>query len=272
MQFKNVQGVDVPEIGLGTYKLFGKECKQIVSKALQLGYRHIDTAQIYKNEQEIGDAIRLSPVDREDIFLTTKVWHTNLEHDDLLQTVEDSLEQLQTTYVDLLLIHWPNNTVPLKKTLEAMLVLRDQGKAINIGLSNFTNAMVRDIIEELRIPIFCNQVEYHPFLGQFDLLDYSYEHDFLVMAYSPLAKGKVLESDVLSEIGEEHGKTNAQVALRWLIEQENVVAIPKTSSEERLKENIDIFDFELSDEQFNRIDELDKDIRIVNPSFAPEWD
>ena len=272
MQFKNVQGVDVPEIGLGTYKLFGKECKQIVSKALQIGYRHIDTAQIYKNEQEIGDALRLSSVNREDLFLSTKVWHTNMEHDDLLQTVEDSLEQLQTPYVDLLMIHWPNKTVSLEKTLEAMLVLRDQGKAMNIGVSNFTNAMVRHIIEELRIPIFCNQVEYHPFLGQFDLLDYSYENEFLVTAYSPLAKGKVLENEVLQEIGEEHGKSPAQIALRWLIEQENVIAIPKSSAEARLKENIDIFDFELSDEQFNRIDELDKDQRIVNPSFAPEWD
>lgn len=272
MQFKNVQGFDVPEIGLGTYKLFGKECKNVVSKALNIGYRHIDTAQIYQNETEIGDAIRLSPVDREDIFLTTKIWHTNLEHDELLQTVETSLEQLQTPFVDLLLIHWPNESVPLKETLEAMMVLRDQGKALNIGVSNFTNNMVKEVIEELRVPIFCNQVEYHPFIEQFDLLDYSYEKEFLVMAYTPIARGKVYDNKVIQEIAEEHGKTPAQVALRWLIEQENVVAIPKSSSEDHLKENIDIFDFELTDEQFNQIDEIEKGMRLVNPAFAPDWE
>lgn len=271
MQFKTIQDTDVPEIGLGTYKLYGKECKKTVMKALDIGYRLIDTAQMYKNETEIGDAIRTSHVDRDDIFLTTKVWHTNLEHDDLLQTVEDSLEQLQTTFVDLLLIHWPNKQYSLQKTMEAMLVLRDQGKAINIGVSNFPVGMVKQVTEELQIPIFCNQVEYHPFLGQFDLLDYSYDQNFLLTAYSPLAQGKVNENELLQSIGENHNKTACQVALRWLIEQENVVAIPKASSEKHLQENIDIFDFELTDEEFNSIDELDKDIRLVNPSFAPDW-
>ncbi|REL37688.1 aldo/keto reductase [Rhodohalobacter sp. SW132] len=272
MQFKTIQDVDVAEIGLGTYKLYGKECKRAVMNALDIGYRLIDTAQMYKNETEIGDAIRTSHVDREDIFLTTKVWHTNLEHDDLLQTVEDSLEQLKTTYVDLLLIHWPNKQYSLEKTMEAMMVLRDQGKALNIGVSNFPLGMVKKVTEEFRIPIFCNQVEYHPFLAQFDLLDYSYDQDFLVTAYSPLAQGKVFENELLKSIGENHNKTAGQISLRWLIEQENVVAIPKATSETHLQENIDIFDFELSDEEFNSIDELDKTTRLVNPSFAPDWE
>ena len=271
MQFKTIQDTDVAEIGLGTYKLYGKECKNIVTKALDIGYRLIDTAQMYKNEAEIGDAIRTSYVDREDIFLTTKVWHTNLEHDDLLQTVEDSLEQLKTPFVDLLLIHWPNKQYSLQKTMEAMLVLRDQGKALNIGVSNFPPGLVKEVTEELQIPIFCNQVEFHPFINQLDLLEYSYEQEFLISAYSPLAQGKVMENELLQNIGENHNKTAGQVALRWLIEQENVVSIPKASSEKHLKENIDIFDFELSDEEFNDIDGLEKGLRLVNPSFAPDW-
>lgn len=272
MQFKTAQGLDIPEIGLGTYKLYGKECMRVVTEAIGLGYRHIDTAQIYKNEQEIGDAIRSSKVDREDLFLTTKVWHTNLDHDDVLQTVEDSLRALQTTYVDLLHIHWPNKKYPLEKTLEALMVLRDQGKAQAVGICNFPMDLTRKVVEDLQIPIFTNQVEYHPFLAQFDLLDYSYDHDFLITAYSPLAQGEVFQNETLINIGEEHGKTAGQVSLRWLIEQENVIAIPKASNTEHLRENLDIFDFELTDEQFEMIDEIDKNRRLVNPSFAPEWD
>ncbi|PWN07145.1 aldo/keto reductase [Rhodohalobacter mucosus] len=271
MQFKTAQGLDIPEIGLGTYKLYGKECKRVVTEAINLGYRHIDTAQMYKNEQEIGDAIRSSKVDRGDLFLATKVWHTNLEHDDVLQTVEDSLRALQTPYVDLLLIHWPNKMYPLEKTLEALMVLRDQGKAQAVGICNFPMDLTRKVVEDLRIPIFTNQVEYHPFLAQFDLLDYSYDHDFLITAYSPLAQGEVFQNETLKKIGEEHGKTAGQVSLRWLIEQENVIAIPKASSADHLKENLDIYDFELTDEQFETIDEIEKNRRLVNPSFAPDW-
>ncbi|MFU8811658.1 MAG: aldo/keto reductase [Balneolaceae bacterium] len=271
MQYKEAQETKIPEIGLGTYKLIGKECKRVVQQALDLGYTHIDTAQMYKNETEIGQAIKHAPVSREELFITTKLWHTNLEYDDVLQTTEESLEQLQTPYVDLLLIHWPNPSVSLKRTLEAMMVLRDQGKALQIGVSNFPLSLMKEVVEELHIPIFCNQVEFHPFLGQFDLLDYSYDHDFLVTAYSPLAQGKVPESEILQEIGNRYGKTPVQVALRWLIEQENVIAIPKASSAEHLQQNMDIFDFELSDDEFEKIDALDKSQRIVNPSFAPKW-
>jgi len=272
MHFKSIQGVDVPEIGLGTYKLYGRECYKAVRSALDIGYTHIDTAQMYKNEKEIGEAIRKSGLNREDLFLTTKIWHTNLEHDDVLQTVEDSLKEFDTPYVDLLLIHWPNHKVSFEKTFEAMMILRDQGKALDIGVSNFTLSMMKYALDELRVPLLCNQVEFHPFLGQFDLLDLSYDKEFMVTAYSPLAKGDVIENQTLIEIGNAHGKTAAQVALRWLIEQENVVAIPKASSEAHLKENIDIFDFALTDDQFEAIDELDKSQRYVNPTFAPEWD
>lgn len=272
MQFKTVQGTDIPEIGLGTYKIYGKECKNVVSQAIDIGYRHIDTAQMYKNEKEVGDAVYASGVDREDFFLTTKIWHNNLDHDDVLQTVEDSLRLMRTPYVDLLLIHWPNNQHPLEQTLEAMLILKDQGKALNIGVCNFPLGLTRQVIEELRIPIFTNQVEFHPFLAQFDLLDYTYDHDFLITAHTPLARGDVSGNKILQDIGREYGKSAAQISLRWLIEQENVIAIPKASTPEHLQNNIDIFDFDLSDEHFETIDSLEKNHRLVNPTFAPEWD
>lgn len=271
MQYKTIQGIEVPEIGLGTYKLHERECDMTVRKALDLGYRHIDTAQMYKNENEVGEAINVSTVDREEIFLATKVWHTNLEHDDVLHTTEETLRNLRTPYVDLLMIHWPNDQYDLRDTIRAMLMLRDQGKVMNIGVSNFPLHLLKKANDEIRAPIFCNQVEFHPFLDQLDLLDYVIENDIMLTAYAPLAQGKVNESTELQEIGEKYGKTPAQIALRWLIEQENVVAIPKASSEEHLRENIDIFDFMLEDEDFERIDELNKSMRLVNPSFAPDW-
>lgn len=272
MQFKTAQGADVPEIGLGTYTLIGKECKKTVLNALEIGYRHIDTAQIYQNEREIGEALYTSGIEREEIFLTTKVWYTNLEHDAVLQSVEDSLRYLKTPYVDLLLIHWPNKQYSLVQTFEALLTLMDQGKVLNIGVSNFPPGLTRYVIEDLRIPVFTNQVEFHPFLSQFDLLDLTYDNDFLLTAYSPLAKGDVFQNETLNRIAAEYGKTAGQIALRWLIEQENVIAIPKATTAEHLRENIDLYDFELSDEHFDEIDQLDKTRRISNPSFAPDWD
>lgn len=272
MALKNIQGIDVPEIGIGTYRLHDDKCKNAVRTALDIGYRHIDTAQMYKNERVIGEALGISNVDREDIFLTTKIWHTNLDPEDVLQTTEESLRNLNTGYVDLLLIHWPNEQYKLEKTIEAMLVLRDQGKAMNIGVSNFPLPMLKEVNDELRAPIFCEQIEFHPFIDQLDILDYAIEKDIMLTAYAPLAQGKAVNSEELAEIGASYGKSAAQIALRWLIEQENVVAIPKGSSREHIEENFDIFDFHLSDEDFQHIDDLRKTGRLVNPSFAPDWD
>jgi len=272
MQYKNIQGIEVPEIGLGTHKLHEKECTNAVRMALDIGYRHIDTAQMYKNEREIGEALNVSTAPREDIFLTTKIWHTNLDADDVLQTTEESLRNLDTPYVDMLLIHWPNSQYDLRKTIEAMLVLRDQGKAMNIGVSNFPLSLLKTVNEEIRAPIFCNQVEFHPFIDQLDLLDYAIENDILLTAYSPLAQGKAENNKEIQEIAQSYDKTASQVALRWLIEQENVVAIPKSKSRQHLEENFAVFDFQLTDEDFERIDQLDKSMRLVNPSFAPSWE
>lgn len=272
MVTKNIQGIDVPEIGLGTFKLIGKECEQIVKLALNMGYRHIDTAQDYKNEREVGLGIKQAHIRREELFLTTKISMLNMEPDDVIKSTELSLQELDVPYLDLLLIHWPNPDVDIEKTIEAMLSIRDQGKALNIGVSNFPMKHLKEVNEELAAPIFCNQVEYHPLLGQLDLLDYAAEHDLMVTAYSPLAQAKILENSLISDLAEKYGKTPAQIALRWLIEQEQVVVIPKASSKEHLEANLDIYDFVLDDDDFYDIDELPKDQRIVTPDFAPDWD
>src|SRR5699024_7322190 len=245
------------------YKLHERECSKAVRLALDIGYRHIDTAQMYKNERDIGQAINVSSVAREDIFLATKIWHTNLDADEVLQSTEQSLRDLDTPYVDALLIHWPNEQYDLRKTIEAMLVLRDQGKAMNIGVSNFPLTLLKEVNEEIRAPIFCDQVEFHPFIDQLDLLDYAIENDIMLTAYAPLAKGTVAENEELQQIAANYDKSASQIALRWLIEQENVVAIPKASDEEHLRQNFDVFDFYLEDEDFERIDELEKGQRLV---------
>lgn len=272
MQSKIIQGIEVPEIGLGTFGLIGKTGEQIIKMALNMGYRHIDTAQDYKNEREVGNAIKQSHINRDELFITTKIDRINLETEKLLKTAEQSLLDLDVPYVDLLLIHWPNPEVEIERTIEAMLSFRDQGKALNIGVSNFPMKLLREVNEELAVPIFCNQVEYHPLLGQFDLLDYALDQDLLVTAYSPLGQGKLVEHPLLMEIGKKYDKSASQISLRWLIEQEQVVAIPKASSKEHLEANLDIYDFVLEDDDFYAIDDLDKTTRIINPGFAPEWD
>lgn len=272
MQFKNIQGVDVPEIGLGTYTLIGKQAEDVIKLAISLGYRHIDTAQDYKNEREVGNAIRKSHVDREELFITTKIAYQNLEPSKIIKSAEQSLIDLDLPYVDLLLLHWPDPKFQLDRVIESMLLLREQGKALNIGVSNYPMKLLKEVNEELSAPIFCNQVEYHPLLGQFDLLDYASENDLMVTAYSPLGQGEVLTNPLLIELGEKYGKSASQIALRWLIEQEQVTVIPKASSKEHLESNLDIYDFELEDDDFYKIDELEKNRRIVNPSIAPEWD
>ena len=272
MQFKTIQGIDVPEIGLGTYGLIGKAGEQIIKMALNMGYRHIDTAQDYKNEREVGNAIKQSHIKRDELFVTTKIDRNNLDPEKLLKSAEQSLLDLDISYVDLLLVHWPNPEYDIEKTMEAMLSFRDQGKALNIGVSNFPLKLLKEVNEELAAPIFCNQVEYHPLLGQFDLLDYAADQDLLLTAYSPIGQGKLVDHPLLKEIGAKYGKSASQVSLRWLIEQEQVVAIPKASSREHLEENLDIYDFVLEDDDFYAIDDLDKTYRIINPDFAPDWD
>jgi 2,5-diketo-D-gluconate reductase B len=206
---------------------------------------------MYANEGEVGRGIQNSGVGREDVFLVTKVSTSNFSHDSVIRSTHESLKKLQTEYVDLLLMHWPNPSVPLGETLGAMTELQEEGSVKHVGVSNFPPSMVEQATEHATV--FCNQVEYHPYTAQDELLEQAREMDYLLTAYSPVAKGRVSKDATLREIGEAYGKTPAQVALRWLIQQEKVVAIPKAASENHLRGNFDIFDFGLSDEEMERI-------------------
>lgn len=270
MIHKTIRNQTIPGLGFGTFELTGQTCREAVADALSIGYRHIDTARMYGNEEQVGLGIQDAGISRDDFFLTTKIWYTDLHANQLRNELEASLQELQTDYVDLLLIHWPNPEIPLEETLKSMMALQQEGKTRHVGVSNFPTKLVK---EAVRIaPLFCNQVEYHPYLGQQKLIDQAREHDFLLTAYCPLAKGRVFQDDVLREIGAAHGKTVGQVALRWLIQQENVAAIPRSSSHQHRKENFEVFDFELSEEEMSRINQLDRQERLIDPGFAPEWD
>ncbi len=251
MQYQMIKGEKVPSLGFGTWRLSSQECVRAVERALALGYRHIDTAQIYADEDEVGRAKRNSGVDREGIFPVTKVWTSSFSYDDVIRSTHESLRKLQTKYVDLLLMHWPNPSVPLEETLGAMRELQEEGSVNHVGVSNFPPSMVEEATQHAEI--FCNQVEYHPYKAQNELLGQAKEMDYLLTAYSPVAGGAAVNDATLREIGKAYGKTAAQVALRWLIQQEKVAAIPKAASEDHLIGNIDIFDFELSDEETERV-------------------
>jgi 2,5-diketo-D-gluconate reductase B len=251
MEYQTIKGEKVPSLGLGTWRLSGEECARAVERALALGYRHIDTAQMYRNEDEVGKGMQSSGVDREEVFLTTKVWPSDFSRERTIQTTRQSLKRLRTDRVDLLLMHWPSRGVPLEETLGAMRELQEEGSVRHIGVSNFPPSMVEDAARHAEI--FCNQVEYHPYEAQDELLDQAKEMDYLLTAYRPLSKGTILDDETLREIGKAHGKTPAQVALRWLIQQEKVAAIPKATSEDHLRSNFDVFDFELSDEEMERV-------------------
>lgn len=253
MDAKTVGGTVVPSVGLGTWRLSGKACRRSVLTALELGYRHVDTAQAYGNERQVGEAIRDSDVDREEVFVTTKLARGNLDRRGVHRSVEESLIKLDTEYLDLLLIHWPDPRVPLRETLGAMNELVDAGTVRNIGVSNFNLDRLHRARELSDHDLLTNQVQYNPYWSQTELLDYCRIHDVLLTAHSPLAHGGVLDDPVLEEIGSRYEKTAAQVALRWLVQQPNVVAVPKATIREHLIENVDVFDFELTDEEMEQV-------------------
>jgi 2,5-diketo-D-gluconate reductase B len=265
-----VQGTEVPRLGFGTFQMSGAACREGVRDALGIGYRHIDTARAYENEDEVGAGIRDSGVPREQIFLTTKVPMERATRDEVRRSADESLRALGTEYVDLLLLHWPAADVAMGETLGAMALLQDAGKARHLGVSNFPPGLLRQALEH--IPVFADQVEFHPFLGQDRLLELAGRHDFTVTAYAPLAHGKVPRDPVLREIAAAHGRTPAQVALRWLLDIPGTTVIPKASSHERRVENFEVFDFDLSDEDRARIDALPKDQRDFDGPWAPDWE
>jgi diketogulonate reductase-like aldo/keto reductase len=222
-----------------------------VRDALEIGYRHVDTARAYGNEAQVGKGIAASGVDRVEVFLTTKIGPSDAEPARLKRAAEDSLRALATDYVDLLLLHWPSRSVPLEHTLQALRELQDENRIRHAGVSNFPAGMLECALGI--VPLLADQVEYHPFLDQDALLELVAERDLTLSAYSPLAQGKVAHDRTLREIGAEHGKRPGQVALRWLIEQPHVTAVPKSSSHERRAENLDVFDFELTPADRERI-------------------
>jgi 2,5-diketo-D-gluconate reductase B len=272
MQFVEANGAKIPAIGLGTWELRGRTCARLVEQALRLGYRHIDTAQIYENEREVGEGLRASKIRRDEVFVTTKVWTNHFAPHDLERSTKESLTKLRLTEVDLLLLHWPNPHVPLSETLGALVHVKKQGMARHIGVSNFTVALIDEAVATCPEPLVCDQVEYHPYLDQTRVREACTRHGMAVVAYSPVAKGRIKGDATLAWIGQAHGKTAAQVCLRWLVQQ-NVAAIPRTSKIERLSENIDIFDFVLSDEEMHQIFAMASPKgRLTDFGFAPKWD
>ena len=270
----NANGASIPALGFGTFRMPGPDVLRILPHALNVGFRHIDTAQIYGNEAEVGDAIKISAVARGDIFLTTKVWVENYRPAAFVQSVEESLAKLKTDYVDLLLLHWPNDAVPLADQIGALNAVKDAGKVRHIGVSNFNTALMAEAIELSRSPLVTNQIEYHPYLDQTPVIQAAGTAGLAVTGYYGMADGMVFSDPVLKEIAAAHNRSIAQVVLRWLVQQDGIVALSKTVGEARASENIAIFDFTLTDEEMVAVHALAKpDGRIVSPDgLAPVWD
>ncbi|MGV7214953.1 aldo/keto reductase [Bradyrhizobium sp. UFLA05-112] len=272
MLFVEANGASIPALGLGTWELSGRTCARVVEQALRLGYRHIDTAQVYDNEREVGDGVRASGVRRDDVFITTKVWTNHFAPNDLERSVKESLVRLRLPSVDLLLLHWPNPHVPLVETLGALAHARRLGLTRHIGVSNFTVALIEEAVAACPEPLVCDQVEFHPYLDQTKVRAACDQHGLALVAYSPIARGRIKSDETLARIGRVHRKTAAQICLRWLVQQ-NVVAIPRTSRVERLSENIEIFDFDLSPDEMSQIAALAHPKgRLTDFGFAPKWD
>jgi len=269
MIYRHLHGARVPALGLGTWELRGDACARAVDHALSLGYRHVDTAQGYGNEAEVGAGLRRSGVPRDDVFLTTKVRPRFFRRDDLLRSTEVSVTELGVEAVDLLLLHWPNPDVPLDETLGALHEARERGLARHVGVSNFAPSLVRRAVAAG--PTLTNQVEYHPFLSQARQLALADELDVLLTAYSPVARGLVLRDPTLVAIGARHGKAAGQVTLRWLLQQPRVLAIPKAASPANQAANLDVFDFELDDDEMARIFALARGERLVDDP-AIDWE
>jgi 2,5-diketo-D-gluconate reductase B len=265
------RGFTIPIIGLGTWALRGRDCARLVEQAIHIGYRHIDTAQMYENEAEVGEGVRKSGL-RAEVMVTTKVAHTRLAPHELERSVKESLAKLRIDAIDLLLIHWPNPQVPLAETFGAMAKMKHDGYVRAIGVSNFTVALIDEAQKVSAEPIVCNQIEYHPFLNQDKVLAACRGAGIAVVAYCPIARGSAKGNVVLEKIGKAHGKSAAQISLRWLVQQK-VVVIPRTSKIERLEENFDIFDFALTAAEMTEISGLaHQSGRVVNIGWAPKWD
>lgn len=260
-------GLAIPKLGFGTWQLEGDDARRMVSAALDAGYRHIDTAQMYGNEGEVGRALNDSGVDRSEVFVTTKVGNDRHEPHDLVASVEESLESLGTDHVDLLLLHWPTHWDRVAATLSTMAQVQASGLARHIGVSNFTLDQLREVSDFAPIEVL--QVECHPYLPQQALRGWCVDHDWAFTAYSPIARGEVIDDDTIAAIAEAHDADPAAISIAWLLSKPQVTAIPKTTSEKHLESNLAALAIELTDDEIARIDELDENRRLVDPESAP---
>ena len=272
MEHLQTQGISLPRLGLGTFRMQGEVCRAAVESALALGYRHIDTAEMYGNEDAVGAAIAASGVARKDLHVTTKVWHENLAPDAIRRAFDASLKKLRLDHVDLYLVHWPSKNMNLPAIFETLLKLKQQGRTRAVGVANFNIALLKTVVEEIKAPIACNQIEYHVMLDQTKVAKYLAAKSIPLVAYAPLAQGRAASDETLISIGRKHGASAAQVALKWLLDQDGVAAIPKASRSESQKANLDAQHVGLDDEDRQAIAALPKDKRCVNPGFAPAWD
>jgi diketogulonate reductase-like aldo/keto reductase len=274
MHSVTAHGAAIPAIGMGTWTLKGSACTDLVAHALAIGYRHVDTAAAYDNEAAVGAGLRASGVARDEIFLTTKVWWTDLAPADLERSAEASLKRLGVDHVDLLLIHWPNGKIPLEASIAALNRVRARGLARHIGVSNFTLGLLSRAIAASEAPLVANQVEYHPYLDQRKMLDACRAAGMAMVSYCPIFRGdRLLAEPAIADAAARHGRTPAQVVLRWHIEQLGVVAIPRTTKKERLAENLDVSGFSLDASETAAISALrGAGRRLCDFDFSPRWD
>lgn len=254
MEVITIKNGKVPAIGLGTYQLNGKEGGNSISTAIRIGYRHLDTAQFYRNEEIVGNAVRDSGKERKDFFITTKIWPTNFTKSKFIPAIEQSLRELNAEYIDLLLLHWPADDNANDVACDLLNDCLHKGYSRLVGVSNFGMHQLQRA--QTIMPVFCNQVEYNPFVNQKEMVDYIHENGLLLTAYTPLARGRVNQYSTIIKLAEKYGKSPSQVVLRWFLQQKNVCPIPKAGSEKHLKENLDVFDFQLSEEDMKTIFEI----------------
>lgn len=272
MKVLQTQDIAIPQLGLGTFKLTGDACIAGVERALKLGYRHVDTAEMYGNEAEVGAGIKAAGIARGDLHVTTKVWHENLAPDAIKRAFDASQKKLGLDVIDLYLVHWPSKGMDLPAIFKTLMGFKDEGRIRALGVANFPVALMKQAVEEIGAPVACNQVEYHALLSQAPLLAYLRAKSIPLVAYCPLGQGRLADNDVMKTIGSKHGVAAAQVALKWLLDQDGVAAIPKASRQESQQANLDALKVTLDDEDRKAIAALPRNQRLVNPGFAPEWD
>jgi len=272
MDYFSTQGIRLPRLGLGTFRMQGDVCRAAVESGLSLGYRHLDTAEMYANEEAIGAAIAAAGLPRSELHVTTKVWNDNLAPDAIRRAFDASLKKLRLDMVDLYLVHWPKPGMHLPSMFETLMKLQQEGRTRAIGVANFNIALLRTVVEEIKAPIACNQIEYHFMLDQTKIRKYLDAHKIPLVAYAPLAKGNAASDETLIAIGKKHGVSAAQVALKWLLDQDGVGAIPKAARRESQQANFDALKVRLDDDDRKKIAGLPKNKRYVDPGFSPAWD